>query len=130
MLRAINEQKNKDGFTLVELLIVVAIIGILAAIAIPQFAAYRARAYCASSESDLANLAIAEEAYFADNDVYTTDTTAAAIANSWSATTNDVVTVTGGDTAGFTATAAHPNCVDAAGANVTYTWDSTAGGLQ
>lgn len=36
---------NKDGFTLIELMVVIAIVGILAAIAVPQFTAYRERAY-------------------------------------------------------------------------------------
>ena len=62
--------KCKKGFTLIELLIVVAIIGILAAIAIPQFAAYRAKAYNAASESDLKNTKTSLESYFADNQCY------------------------------------------------------------
>ncbi len=45
-------RSNKEGFTLIELMIVIAIIGILAAIAIPNFIAYRNKAYCSAAESD------------------------------------------------------------------------------
>ena len=61
---------NQKGFTLIELMIVIAIIGILAAIAIPQFAAYRERAGNAATQADIRNIATAMEAYFADNDTY------------------------------------------------------------
>lgn len=65
--------RDQKGFTLVELLVVVAIIGILAAIAIPQFSQYRVKAYNSTAKSDLRNLVSAEEAYYADHQVYVSD---------------------------------------------------------
>lgn len=66
----LNQIRNRKGFTLIELLIVVAIIGILAAIAIPQFSAYRAKAYNSAAQSDLKNTKTGLEAFFADNQKY------------------------------------------------------------
>ena len=57
--------KNQKGFTLIELMIVIAIIGILAAIAIPNFIEYRNKSYCSRAESDTSNVAAALADYFA-----------------------------------------------------------------
>ncbi len=65
-------RKSQKGFTLIELLIVVAIIGILAAIAIPQFSAYRQKAYNSAAQSDLKNSKTGMEAFMADNQSYPT----------------------------------------------------------
>lgn len=60
----------KVGFTLIELMIVIVIVGLLAAIAIPKFTDSRARAYIAAQRSDLANLAMQQEIYFFNNRAY------------------------------------------------------------
>src|SRR3954468_7466333 len=58
---------QKNGFTIVELLLVVIIVGILATIAIPRFADSKDKAYVAQMKSDLRNLATYEEQYAGDN---------------------------------------------------------------
>ena len=75
MLSKFRFRKNQKGFTLIELLIVVAIIGILAAIAIPQFSAYRAKAYNSAAQSDLKNMKTGMEAFMSDNQTYPVDVT-------------------------------------------------------
>ncbi|MBI5593860.1 MAG: type II secretion system protein [Deltaproteobacteria bacterium] len=56
---------NKNGFTLIEILVVITIIGILATIAIPNFIAYRQQSTCATAEEDANSLCLAVHNYFA-----------------------------------------------------------------
>ena len=64
---AIMAGEKEQGFTLIELMVVIIIIGILAAIAIPVFLNQRQQAWDASVKADLSNIAIAAESYATAN---------------------------------------------------------------
>jgi len=61
---------SEEAFTLLELLVTLTLISILTAIAIPQYKSYRQRAFDVRALSDLRSVALAEEAYYFDNEKY------------------------------------------------------------
>src|SRR5262245_32758507 len=62
--------KRKSGFTLIELMIVVAIIGILAAIAIPNFLRFQLKAKSSEGKTNLAAIRTAEQSYYSEFGVF------------------------------------------------------------
>lgn len=119
--------QRQSGFTLVELLIVIAIIGILALIAVTQLTQFKDRAYCAEVKSDLANLGAHQESYFTDNHIYLAVTLAPDGTSNvpnfrW---TPGVTLISSAGGASWRAVANHPNC-----SSGPFIWDSASGGLQ
>jgi type IV pilus assembly protein PilA len=74
LLRARIDRGDEEGFTLIELMVVVLIIAILLAIAIPTFLGARSKAQDRAAESNLRNALTAEKTYYVDNEAYTDNT--------------------------------------------------------
>jgi prepilin-type N-terminal cleavage/methylation domain-containing protein len=119
------------GFTLVELMTVLVVIGVLAGIALAQFSEYRSYAFDSRAKSDLRNVATAEESYFIDTEEYKSCTllngtgscsTLQGVGHLSGGVNLQVVSV---NDEYFTATSSHSN-----GSGVTYSWNSDNGGLQ
>ncbi len=120
------EKKASSGFTLIELITVVLIIGILAAIFILQSQSFRQTAFDARAKEDLTNVAHAEEAYFVDYSSYL------GCANTTCTALPGIVSISAGveievfpSAQSFTATAKHRQ-----GSGVVFFWDNVVGGLQ
>lgn len=96
--------RSHRAFTLIELLIVVVIIGILAAIAIPKFANTKGKANAAALKSDLRNLSTAEEAYFFENSAYTSTITDLKL----NRTVGVTLSIVDATSSGWSASATHP----------------------
>lgn len=113
------------GFTLVELLVVMAIVGILTAIALPEYSAYRARSFDTRARFDLYHVATAEEAYFLDHEEYLPCTgdecTALPGIRSLSSGVELSIEVTAD---GFSGTSSHPR-----GTGRIFRYESEAGGF-
>jgi type IV pilus assembly protein PilA len=69
-MKVFTNLKKREGFTLIELMIVVAIIGILAAIAIPNFLRFQLRSKAGEGKVNLAAIRTAEEGYYAEFNTY------------------------------------------------------------
>jgi prepilin-type N-terminal cleavage/methylation domain-containing protein len=94
------------GFTLLELLIVIVIIGILAAVLIPRFANSREKAFVSAMKSDLRNLATAEESYYYD---YATYAPSLAVLGTFNPSAGVAVALTQATQGGWSATASSAN---------------------
>jgi prepilin-type N-terminal cleavage/methylation domain-containing protein len=117
---------DHEGLTLLELLVVVALLGILAAIAIAQFGAYRQRGFDASANSDLRNAAAAEEALFAISGAYVSCRNANCGLRLPGFHRSKSVTIRmRRATTSFTGTSTHPD-----GSGKVWAYDSAFGGIQ
>lgn len=120
--------RDARGFTLLELMVVVAIVAILSAIAIPLFLEYQTSAFDARANSDLRNAANAEEAYFLAAGQYLscTDTDCETQLPNFRRSATVEITLTANN-------GASPTWVGVASSERgkrVFTWDSNGGGMS
>ncbi len=109
------------GFTLLELIVVVAVLGILAAIAIQQFSLFRSRATDAAMRSDLKNAALAMESYYGEFLDYPASVSAIQLVG-YRKTSGVTLTINVTSPSTFTLTAGMPS-----GTQPSFTFDSSTG---
>ena len=96
MLKIFRKKEGQKGFTLIELMIVIAIIGILAAIAIPQFVSYRQKGYNTDAKGELKSFYTACQAYYADNPTASGNCTTTMVSATFIPSSTVTVTPAGG----------------------------------
>ena len=116
-----NTVRNEQGFTLLELIVVVAVLGVLVAIALQQFSLYRSRATDAAMRSDLKNAALAMESYYGEFLDYPASVNALRLVG-YRNTNGVTLTINVSSPSSFTLNAATPN-----GTQPSFTFDSSTG---
>ena len=78
---SMTRKSSVQGFSLVELMIVVAIIGVLASLAVPKFQIFQAKAKQSEAKNNLSHIYTLEQTYFGDNDTFVAFTAVAGVTN-------------------------------------------------
>jgi prepilin-type N-terminal cleavage/methylation domain-containing protein len=120
-IEPVNRESTSSGFTLLELIVVVAVLGILVAIAIQQFSIFRGQAVDAAMRSDLKGAALAMESYYGEFLEYPASVSAIQLVG-FRKTSGITLTITVPSSSTFTLNAAMPN-----GTQPSYTFDSATG---
>lgn len=95
---------RRRGFTFIELLVVMVLLGALSSMAVPRFREFKERGFIATMQSDLGNLRIAQELYWSEHQRYATDTSALELR----VTSHVAISITSQDVdGGYTAIATH-----------------------
>ena len=109
-MRRLTNIMNQRGFTLLELVIITAIIGVLATTAVSQFSSYRAKSFNSAAESDLRNGATSQESFYLDNDTYSNAVAGLQVPPYFLYISEGVnMTVAAADVVGYTMQAYHSN---------------------
>ncbi|MEW6264205.1 MAG: prepilin-type N-terminal cleavage/methylation domain-containing protein [Thermodesulfobacteriota bacterium] len=116
-------QRSFKGFTLIEVMIVIAVIGILAAVAVSQLASYRRTAQDNAAKTALHQLAKAQEDYYVQNNTYTANRIGLFTNSGWTVESTITINILASSNLSWTATAIHK------GSNRSWTYASARGGL-